>query len=276
MHKSIMHTLPISIHPLSLVSETVLTILLGLTFVPTALAVTDIPVENDFAAFTLPKNWKVIESRSKDLPKPLVYFRQKYKVTVVAGPTGSAYIYAQDLPAFRGAEMSLADIDAAFERISQLSSDTSSLADNYIPSIMEMKTSTGTFLGKPSREIEFWTERNNTIVTVRMSHVSLGGKLYAIEFYTTKKIEDANVDWRTLHDSMYVHSSSATSSSAKSTSPTSVHSIKSQPTKSSASSSSSSTKVDKSPRGAKAKVKIRRRSRQLNAQHVPAPSAGVY
>jgi len=241
--------------------KTLLSIFVALLLIPTAQALTDIPVENDFATFTLPQGWKVIESTSKTLPKPLVYFRQKYKVTVIAGPTGSAYLYAQDLPTFRGSEMSLADIDAAFERTSQLSSDTSTLVDNYIPSIMDMKTSTGTFLGKPSREIEFWTERNDVIITVRMSHVSFGGKLYAMEFYSTKGVDALNADWKTLHDSMRARSGSTPSSS--------FSSVRSGPTKSSASSSSKPAKVDRSPRGSKTKVKVRRAKRVQRAQAAP-------
>lgn len=224
-------------------SKTLLTIFVALLLAPTAQAVTDIPVENEFAAFTLPKGWKVIESKSKDLPKPLVYFRQKYVVTVVTSVTGSAYLYAQDLPTFRGDAMPLADIDAAFERTSQLSSDTSAIADNYIPSIMDLKSSTGTFLSKPSREIEFWTERGDTVISVRMSYASFGGKLYAIEFYTTKKINDANADWKTLHDSMYVRSSPKPTDSKK----------------------ASPANVDRSPRGSKTKLKIRRGARRQNA-----------
>ena len=226
-------------------AQTLLTLFLAILFVPAAQAATDVPVQNSFAAFTMPKGWAVVENRTKKLPKPLVYFRQKYQVTVVSGPTGAAYIYAQDLPAFRGKQMSLADIDAAFERSSQLSSDTSALADNYVPSIMEMKSATGTFLGKPSREIEFWTERDLEKITIRMSHVSFDGKLYALEFYSTKGADALDADWKTLHDSMFARS---TSSSGKKTDP---------------------TKVDRSPRGSQTKPKVRRRVRPQSAMLAP-------
>lgn len=174
-----------------------------------------LPVETDFAKFTLPSGWSTLTTQARNVRKPIIYLRQKYKVTSIGSDAVSTYLYVQDIPSFRGKELPLSEIDAAFERVSQLSGDTETLGDYYIPNITELKSSTGTLLGRPSREFSYWTEPTDTKYFFRLSYASFGGKLYGVEMASLKQNTENDAAWRLLIDTLRSTAKDASSTSSR-------------------------------------------------------------
>ncbi len=220
-----------------------LILLAALLISPLSATAAALPVENNFASFTLPLTWGVVEPRTKTIRKPTLYLRQKYKVTTVGAGTTVIHVYEQNLPAFRGQELPLSEIDAAFDRVSQLSGDTGTLSDEYIPNITELETSTGTLLGKPAREFSFWMERATTKYFVRMSYASFGGKLYGLELISLAKTDATDEAWDIVHGSL---KSKKKSEPAKVTPP-------------------EKQKIDRGNRGERMKLRRQERARRLRA-----------
>lgn len=213
---------------------------LALSPLPTRAA--GLPVENDFASFELPAKWGVVESRAKNVRKPTLYLRHKYKVTTVGAGNTVIHVYEQDLPEFRGKELPLSEIDAAFERVSQLSGETT-FADEFIPNLTELETSTGTLLGKPSRDFSFWMEPVTTKYFVRLSYASFGGKLYGLELVSLTKTDATEKAWETVRNSLKSKNASS--------------SVKAAPPK--------KAKIDRSSRGERVKLRLRERMKRSRA-----------
>ncbi len=253
----------------------ILTVALLLT--PFISAAADVPVETEFASFTVPDGWSVVEYRKeKTVRKPVIYLRQKYKTATFSSGLSSMNIFMQDLPAFRGAELPLFEIDAAFDRASNVDAEQT-MSDQIIPSMMDLKTATGTLMGHPSREYSFSLETSipNKRRYVRMSYASFGGKLYGLEMVT---LFDQNADldaWITFVETMKpLKSGTTTSSSSPSKiSSASFRSVRGTKSSSSATtslsrsseSSSSKAMVDRSPRGERMKIRLQKRLRKVTA-----------
>ncbi len=182
-----------------------------------------------FPRFAMPSGWERITRNKRDEREPIVYMRQQFAVKEIKTDGAYAMLSVQKLPAFRGAEMALSDIDGAFENATQLSNNQS-LGDWYIPSMSNLVTSTGTLLGHPSREYAFQAEPRTTTYYFRMSYTSFGGNFYALEMQSPEDSPAFHNAWVTMREALNAEkSSSSSSSSSTSFSSSSVSSASSSP-----------------------------------------------
>jgi hypothetical protein len=154
-----------------------------------------------FPRFTMPSGWESITRNKRDEREPIVYMRQQFAVKEVKSDDVYAMLSVQRLPAFRGAEMALSDIDGVFVSATQLS-NTQSLGDWYIPSMSNLVTSTGTLLGHPSREYIFQAEPRSTTYYFRMSYTSFGGNFYALEMQSLNDSPAFHNAWVTMREAL--------------------------------------------------------------------------